>query len=54
MLAPKTHDNDTLALALATLGEVTEIEMILIDKVNKEADIIMRYHGCFQVQTWPM
>ncbi len=30
-----TCDSDTLVLALATLGEATEIEMILIGKVSK-------------------
>jgi hypothetical protein len=36
MPATTTHDSDTLVLALATLGEVTEIKMILIAKVSKE------------------
>jgi len=29
-----THDSDTSVFALATLGEVTEIEMILMAKVS--------------------
>ncbi len=33
-----THDSDSLVLALATLGEATEIEMILIAKVSKEGN----------------
>jgi hypothetical protein len=39
MPATTTHDRDTLILALATLGEATEIERILIAKVSKEGYI---------------
>ncbi len=39
MPATMTCDNDTLLLALATLGKATEIEMIPIAKVRKEGDI---------------
>jgi hypothetical protein len=34
-----THDSNTVVLALATLGNATEIEMILNAKVIKEGDI---------------
>ncbi len=39
---------DTLVLAMATLGEATEIEMIPIAKVSKEGDIagIFAYKPC--------
>jgi hypothetical protein len=42
------YDSDTLVLALATLGEATEIWMILIAKVSKEGDItgIFAYKPC--------
>jgi hypothetical protein len=49
-----TCDSDILVLALATLGEATEIEMILIAKVRKEGDIPSHYHWCFRIQTSPM
>jgi len=39
MPATMTHNSDKLVLALATLGEVTEIEMILIAKVSKESNV---------------
>jgi hypothetical protein len=39
MLATTTYASDTLVLALATLGEATDIEMILIAKVSKEGNI---------------
>jgi hypothetical protein len=35
----------TIVLALATLGVVTEIEMILIAKASKEGNIALRYCG---------
>jgi hypothetical protein len=54
MLATMTSNSNTLVLALATLGEATEIEMILIAKVSKEGDIASRYHRCFHVHTSPM
>ncbi len=41
-------------LALATLDGTTEIEIILISKVSKEGDIVMRYRGHFRVQISPM
>jgi len=43
-----------IVLALATLGSVTEIEMILIAKVSKEGDIAMQYLGHFCIQISPM
>ncbi len=39
MLATTTYASDTHVLALATLDEATDIEMILIAKVSKEGDI---------------
>ncbi len=51
MLVTMTHNSDTLVLALATLGEATEIEMILIAKVSKVGDIASRYCRSFRVQT---
>jgi hypothetical protein len=42
-----TPDNDTLVLALATLGVATEIEMILITKASKEGDIASQNCGHF-------
>jgi hypothetical protein len=38
-------------LALATLGEATEIEMILIAKVSNEGNIALRYRRHFFIQT---
>jgi hypothetical protein len=38
MLATTTYASDTL-VALATFGEATDIEMILIAKVSMEGDI---------------
>jgi hypothetical protein len=52
-LATVTCDSHYL-LALATLGEASEIEMILNAKVSNEGDIAMRYHVCFHVQTSPV
>jgi hypothetical protein len=43
MPATMSLDSSTLALALATLGGATEIEMILIAKVSKEDNIMLRY-----------
>jgi hypothetical protein len=54
MPATMTSNSDTLVLALAALGEATEIEMILIAKESKEGDIASQYHGRFHVQTSPM
>jgi hypothetical protein len=51
--ATATRDNHYL-LALATLGKVTEIEMILIAKKSNEGNIALRYRGHFHVQTSPM
>jgi hypothetical protein len=42
-----TLDNDTLILALATLGGATEIVMILITKASKEGDIVSQNCGHF-------
>jgi hypothetical protein len=52
-LATATRDSHYL-LALATLGDATEIEMILITKVSNEGDIASRYGGHFCIQTSPM
>jgi hypothetical protein len=41
MPATMTSDIDTLLLALATFGEATETEIILIAKVSKEGDIAL-------------
>ncbi len=38
-------------LALATLGEATQIEMILIAKVSNEGNIALQYHVHFCTQT---
>jgi hypothetical protein len=46
-----TRDSDTLVLALATLGGVTEIEMILIAKASKEGIFVSQYHWHFRIQT---
>jgi hypothetical protein len=54
MLATTTCDSDTFVLALATLGEATEIEMILITKVSKEGNITTQYCGHFHLQASPM
>ncbi len=50
----RTCDSDTLVVALATLGEATEIETILIAKVNKEGNIASRHRRHFCIQTSPM
>jgi hypothetical protein len=43
-------DSDThYLLALATLGIVTEIEMILIAKVSEEGNIMTRYRRHFNI-----
>jgi hypothetical protein len=39
---------------LATLGNATPIEMILIAKASKEGDIMSQYCQCFCQQTTPM
>ncbi len=44
----------TVVLALATLGNAPQIEMILIAKASKEGDITLQFCGCYQIQTWPM
>ncbi len=44
----------TIVLTLATLGEMTQIEMILIAKSSKEGDITFLYQGHFHVQASPM
>jgi len=49
-----THDSDSLVLALATLGEATDIEMILMAKVSKEGNFVSRYCGHFCIQTLPI
>jgi hypothetical protein len=49
-----TCDSDTLVLALATLGGVTEIEIMLIAKANKEGNIASQYRRSYRVQTLPM
>ncbi len=54
MPATMTCDTDTLELALATLGEATEIEMILIAKLSKEGNITSQYCGHFRIQTSSM
>jgi hypothetical protein len=38
-----TRDSNALLFALATLGEVTEIEMIIMAKVSKKGDIMLRH-----------
>jgi hypothetical protein len=43
-----------IVFALATLGDVTQIEMILIAKASKEGDITLQYHRHYHVQTSPM
>ncbi len=43
MPAMKTRDSYTHVLALATLGGVTEIEMILITKESKECNAASQY-----------
>ncbi len=48
------HTTVTIVLALATLGDVTQIEMILIAKASKEGDIMLQYHRCYHVQTSPV
>jgi hypothetical protein len=48
------HVTVTIALALATLGNVTQIEMILISKASNEGDIALQYLRCYHVQTSPM
>ncbi len=44
----------TIVLALATLGNTAQIEIILIAKASKEGDITLQFCGCYQIQTWPM
>ncbi len=41
----------TIVLTLASLGDMTQIELILIAKSSKEGDITSQYHGRFHVQT---
>jgi hypothetical protein len=48
-----TRDNHYL-LALATLGEATEIEIILIAKISNEGKIALHFCRHFHVQTSPM
>ena len=47
------HATVTIVLALATLGDVAQIQMILIAKASKEGDIALRYHWQFCSQTLP-
>jgi hypothetical protein len=44
----------TNVLALVTLGDAMQIEMILIAKASKEGNIALQYHRRYCVQTWPM
>jgi hypothetical protein len=54
-ISPVTATRDShYLLAFATLGEVTEMEMILIAKVSNEGDIMSRYRRCFHMQTLPI
>jgi hypothetical protein len=47
-ISPATVTRDShYLLALATLGKVTEIEIILIAKVSNEGDIASQYRGSF-------
>jgi len=43
MPATMTGDSNTLVFALATLGKATEIEMIIMAKVSKKGDIMLRH-----------
>ncbi len=40
--------------ALASLGDATQIEMILIAKASMEDNISLQYRRCYHVQTSPM
>jgi hypothetical protein len=54
-ISPATATRDShYLLALATLGEATDIEMILIDKVSNEGDIASQFCGHFRIQALPM
>ncbi len=54
-LDDNTGDSDNpYLLPLATLGGMTEIELILIDKVSKESDTAMQYRGHFHIEISPM
>jgi hypothetical protein len=43
-----------ILLALANLGDGTQIGLFLFAKVSNESNIATRYHGHFRVQTSPM
>ncbi len=45
-----SNSNNPYLFPLATLGGMTEIEMILMDKVSKE----MQYRGHFHIEISPM
>ncbi len=48
------HATVTIVLVLATLGDMTQIEMILIANASKEGDIALQCRRRYRVQTSSM